>query len=76
MKQIDNYMSVSESANRWGLSVDTVRNKIKPSVKGTWAQTEELINEGLVKFFQAPGGQKKDWIISVQAMEKWFGKKV
>ena len=73
MNNIDNYMTVSEAAYRWGISIDTVKSKLKPSIKSYHKQTEEMLVDGLIKYFQKPGGQRKEWIISSQAMEKWFG---
>jgi hypothetical protein len=75
MNQIDNYMTVAEAAHTWGVSLDTLQNKLKPSVAGTWAKTEEMIERGLLKYFQKPGGKRKEWIITRQAMEMWYGKK-
>lgn len=39
-------------------------------------QKEELhkmIEKGLFKFFLAPNGTRKEWIISREAMFNWFG---
>lgn len=74
MKEIDKYMSVAEAADRWGIPQETLKNKLKPSVVGQKA-IDEMINAGLIKFFQKPGGQRKEWIISEMAMKKWFGEK-
>ncbi|MEB6549052.1 helix-turn-helix domain-containing protein [Heyndrickxia sporothermodurans] len=75
MKEIDKYMTVSEAAHRWGISQDTIKNKLKPSVKYTWAKTEKMLEDGLLKYYQKPGAQRKEWIITTEAMELWFGKK-
>lgn len=32
-KTIDNFMTVSEAAERWGVPADTIRNYLKPSNK-------------------------------------------
>lgn len=72
MKEIDKYMTPSEAAHRWGLSQETVKNKLKPSIN---KNIDQMINDGLIKFFQKPEGQRKEWIITNEAMEKWFGKK-
>lgn len=69
--EIDKYMTPSESAYRWGVNQETVKNKLKPSIN---KNIDEFIEQGLIKFFQHPDGQRKEWIISEQAMEKWFGK--
>ncbi len=67
-------MSPSEAAHRWGVSLETVKNKLKPSVVGQ-ESIDRLIDQGLIKYFQKPDGKRKEWIISVQAMEYWFGEK-
>ncbi|RFA36248.1 hypothetical protein CAI16_05520 [Virgibacillus dokdonensis] len=71
---INNFMTPAEAAHRWGISLETVKNKLKPSIAGQ-ESIDQLIDKGLIKYFQKPGGKRKEWIISVQAMEYWFGKK-
>lgn len=70
--EIDKYMTPSEAAYRWEVNQETVKNKLKPSIN---KNINEFIDQGLIKFFQHPDGKRKEWIISEQAMEKWFGKK-
>lgn len=74
MGDINNYMTPSEAAHRWGISLETVKNKLKPSIAGQ-ESIDQLIDKGLIKYFQKPGGKRKEWIISVQAMKYWFGEK-
>lgn len=73
MKEIDNYMTPAEAAYRWGLPQETVKSRLKPSLYEK--QINEMIELGLIKFFQHPEGKRKEWVISAQAMEYWFGKK-
>jgi hypothetical protein len=72
MEKIDDYMTPSEAAHRWGLPQETVKSRLKPALYKK--QIDEMLEEGLIKSFQKPDGQRKEWIISVKAMEKWFGK--
>ena len=72
MREIDRYMSPTEAAYRWGKNKETVKNKLKPSLNKK--EIEEMEKEGLIKSFSRPGGIRKEWIISVEAMERWFGK--
>lgn len=74
MKEIDKYMTPAEAAYRWGKPQETIKSKLKPSIVGQ-KEIDEMINAGLIKFFQKPGGQRKEWIISEMAMKKWFGEK-
>lgn len=73
MKEIDKYMTPAEAAHRWGLPQETVKSKLKPSIVGE-ETINEMINAGLIKYFQKPDGRRKEWIISEKAMELWFGK--
>lgn len=70
--EIDNYMTIAEAAYRWGKKQETVKNKLKPSLNKE--EIEQMEREGLIKSFVEPGKSKRSWIISVQAMEKWYGK--
>jgi hypothetical protein len=72
MCEIDNYMTPAEAAHRWGVPQDTVKSRLKPSLYEK--QINEMLDDRLIKCFQKPDGQRKEWIISVKAMEKWFGK--
>ncbi|GER73451.1 helix-turn-helix domain-containing protein [Weizmannia acidilactici] len=74
MKEIDKYMTVNEAAERWGISKETIKSRLKPSLY-PGSQIDDMINAGLIKYYQKPGNQRKEWIISVGAMEKWFGRK-
>lgn len=71
--KINNYMTPNEAAYRWGINQETVKNKLKPSLNEDEMQSMEM--EGLIKSFVRPEGKRKEWIISTQAMETWFGKK-
>lgn len=73
MKPIDHYMTPAEAAHRWGLSPETVKSRLKPSLYEN--QINEMVDQGLIKFFQNPSGTRKEWIVSTEAMELWFGKK-
>jgi len=73
MNEIENYMTPSEAAYKWGLNQDTVKSRLKPSLYGD--KVNGMIDRGLIKCFQKPDGKRKEWIVSVQAMEEWFGKK-
>jgi len=65
-------MTPSEAAHRWGLSPETVKSKLKPSLNKD--QISDMLNRGLIKYFQHPEGQRREWIVSKEAMEEWFPK--
>lgn len=75
MNEIENYMTPSEAAYKWGVKRDTLKNKYSPSMLNEKQQEElqQMIDEGLVKFFLPPNGVRKEWIITRKAMFRWFG---
>lgn len=75
MKEIDKYMTVSEAAERWGIPENTVRAKLKNREKSYVQTANNMIEEGLIKFFIKKGGIRKEWIVSEDAMKVWFGEK-
>lgn len=70
---IDDYMSPNEAAYRWGINQETVKNKLKPSLNET--EITKMEEEGLIKSFVRPGGQRREWIITADAMKHWFGER-
>ncbi|WP_338657344.1 DNA-binding protein (plasmid) [Sporosarcina psychrophila] len=74
MYNINDYMTPEEAAHRWRIPPETVKNKTKPSTANQ-EEIEQMIKNGLIKYFQKPGGKRKEWIISTAAMEFWFLKK-
>lgn len=75
MKEIDQYMTVAEAAERWGIPENTVRARLKNREKSYINTVNEMIEKGLIKYYIKPGGIRKDWIVSDAAMFQWFGKK-
>lgn len=72
MKEIDKYMTINEAAERFNIPVETIKNRLKPSIKNFNSQLEQMIEEGLVKYYLKEDGKRKEWIISVDAMNIWF----
>lgn len=72
--QIDDYMCLGEAAYRWGISTQTLKNRLKPSIKGNEEKIARMVDHGLIKYSVSPLSQQGLWIISVQAMEQWYGK--
>lgn len=69
--EIDNYMTPTEAAYRWNIPERTLREKFVMSRREHLIKEE--IRQGLIKYFVKPEGKRGEWIISVQAMEKWYG---
>lgn len=72
MRKIDDYMTVNEAAHRWGVNIETLKERLKPSRSAE--QIERLTEAGMIKAFIKPGGRRREWIISRDAMELWYGK--
>lgn len=70
-RTIDDYMTVKEAAYRWGVELRTLRERLNGKRRPD-ALKEEL-EHGLLKYFKAPDAKYGDWIISREAMEKWYG---
>ncbi|MFP7159459.1 DNA-binding protein [Priestia aryabhattai] len=75
MKEIEKYMTPIEAAYVWGIRRDSLKNKFSPSKLNKEKEEElnQMIEEGLIKFFLHPDRERKEWIISREAMIKWFG---
>ncbi|MED4061113.1 DNA-binding protein [Priestia megaterium] len=75
MREIEKYMTPLEASYLWGVPKETLKNKYSPSTLSKKRQEElnNMIEQGLVKFFKHPDRERKEWIISKQAMIKWFG---
>lgn len=69
-KTIDDYMTVKEAAYRWGVELRTLRERLNAKRRPV---VLEEIECGLIKYFKAPDSKYGDWIISKQAMQKWYG---
>lgn len=65
-------MTIAEAAEKWGISQETVKNKLKISLNKD--EIEEMLQQGLIKYYQKTDGKRKEWIISKRAMNKWYGK--
>jgi hypothetical protein len=63
-------MTVKEAAQRWGVKVPALREKLNIQRR---PELQKEIDSGLVKYFKADGAAYGDWIISKNAMEKWYG---
>ncbi|MCM3796934.1 DNA-binding protein [Priestia megaterium] len=75
MREIEKYMTPLEASYLWGVPRETLKNKYSPSTLSKKRQEElnNMIEQGLVKFFKHPDRERKEWIISKQAMIRWFG---
>ncbi|MCM3772409.1 MULTISPECIES: DNA-binding protein [Priestia] len=75
MKEIEKYMTPLEASYLWGVPRETLKNKYSPSTLNEAKQEElnHMIEQGLIKFFKHPNRERKEWIISREAMIKWFG---
>ncbi|OKA18084.1 hypothetical protein BJR05_27305 [Bacillus cereus] len=68
-------MTVNEAAERFNIPVETIKNRLKPSIKSFNSQLEQMIEEGFVKYYLKEDGKRKEWIISEEAITVWFPRK-
>ena len=71
-RTIDNYMTVKEAAYRWDVELRTLRERLNGKRRPN--AIKEEIDRGLIKYFKTPDAKHGEWIISREAMEKWYGK--
>ncbi|MGN4866429.1 DNA-binding protein [Bacillus cereus group sp. MYBK132-2] len=78
MKEIEKYLFLNEAAIKFGIPYETLKNKVKPSLANQ-EQIEEMIERGIIRFFEAPRDpekkytrSKKSWLVTEQAIREWF----
>lgn len=69
---LDEIMTTREACDRWGITQDALRMKLKRSKKG--GMVSKLIEEGKMKYYKPEGKQRGDWILTVEAMNVLFPK--
>ncbi|HDR3524000.1 TPA: DNA-binding protein [Bacillus pacificus] len=70
---INDYMTPSEAAYRFGINPDTLKSKLQPKTSNVVKEhLDSLLERGLIKYFIKPNGQRKEWIISKSAILEWF----
>ncbi|MFJ7954187.1 hypothetical protein ACIQZG_22045 [Lysinibacillus sp. NPDC096418] len=67
MTDINNYMVLSEAAERYDVSLDMIKNRLKPSKVGQ-EQIDQWVSEGLIRL------SGRTWIISTDFMKMHFEK--
>ncbi|ETT84159.1 MarR family transcriptional regulator [Viridibacillus sp. FSL R5-0477] len=70
---INNYMSPTEAAFRWGIPTSTMQERLKSRTNKMTNELEQMKEKGLIKYFKLPDAKRGEWIISTTAMEKWYG---
>lgn len=64
-------MSPTEAAYRWGISTNTIKERLKFERRPKALQEE--LDQGLLKCYIKPGGKRGEWILTTTIMEKWYG---
>lgn len=67
---IDNYMTRTEAAYRWGINDNALKERLKTRNAHNLAPH---IENGRIKQFKAPGAIRGEWIITKELMEIWYG---
>lgn len=70
MTTINDYMTRTEAAHRWGLSENTLKERLKTR---NAHNLEPHIAKGRIKQFKVPGALRGEWIITRELMEIWYG---
>lgn len=67
---LEEVMSPREACDRWDVSLDSLRMKLKHSDK-----VPGLIKEGKLKYYKPEWKKRGEWILTVEAMNELFQKK-
>lgn len=76
MKAIENYMTISEAADRYGISETTLKERLSGRTQRGQNLITALTNEGLIRHYKKVGAQRGNWIVTKKAMERWGYKEV
>lgn len=70
---LDEVMTPREACDRWGITQDAFRMKLKRSKQD--GLVSKLIGEGKLKYYKPEEKQRGEWILTVEAMNILFPKK-
>ncbi|HDR3494296.1 TPA: MarR family transcriptional regulator [Bacillus wiedmannii] len=71
---LDEVMTPREACDRWGITQDALRMKIKRYKKE--GMMNKLIGDGKIKYYKPEGKQRGEWILTVEAMNILFPKNI
>lgn len=71
-KEINNYMTPNEAAYRYGVKIEALKERLKPSRN---KNLDQFIDDGLIKYFKHPEKARGEWIVSSEFMEKYYKNK-
>lgn len=71
---LNNVMTPSEAADRWDVKLSTLKSRLQGLTKAMQENLEQALEDGLIKRYKAEGKQRYEWILTVEIMEKWYGK--
>ena len=78
IREIEKYMFLQEAALKYGISHETLKNKVKPSL-AKQEQVEDMIERGLIRYFESPRNPDKKyqktqryWLVTDEAIQEWF----
>lgn len=67
---LDEIMTPREACDRWGITQDALRMKLKRSKERELVR--ELVKEGRIKYYKPEGKKRGEWILTVEAMNVLF----
>ncbi|HCF53584.1 MAG TPA: hypothetical protein DEU03_10605 [Bacillus sp. (in: Bacteria)] len=71
MKEIEKYMFLLEASLKYDLNFETVRAKVKPT-RANEEQLKDMMERGIIRYFQSGPKGKKYWLVTEQAIKEWF----
>ncbi len=71
---LDEIMTPREACDRWHITQEALRMKLK-RVRDS-ELVSRLIKEGKLKYYKPEGKQRGEWILTVEAMNILFPKKI
>lgn len=71
MHEIDNYMSIPEAAERYGMQETTIKERLRGRTKQSEHDVALLKQRGLIKHYKKQGATRGEWIITKDAMRFW-----
>lgn len=69
---LDEIMTPREACNRWGITQDALRMKLKRSKQD--GLVSKLIDEGKLKYYKPEEKLRGEWVLTIEAMNILFPK--
>ncbi|MED4682010.1 MarR family transcriptional regulator [Bacillus nitratireducens] len=71
---LDEIMTPREASDRWGITPENLRMKLKRLKDSDLVV--KLIEDGKLKYYKPEGKERREWLLTVEAMSELFPKKL